>query len=200
MPDVVRGHETDAGTFGHEPAVGHLVVGAQAELLPRDRETHGGEAARHGLVTVQADQTVPQEVGRLAWGTGHGQIVEVGGGDDRYLAELSGDQRALHRPHHAHGDVGLSTQQIGERVGGDELDLDARLFGLEAHQHRRYEPDRRHVAGAKSHRAGGQVARLCDASGERVGTVLHVARRVGDRKRGGGRRHASAGALEQRRA
>jgi hypothetical protein len=52
------------------------------------------------------------------------EVRPVRRGDDVDVAELLRDQRRLRRPHHAHRDVGLAAEQIGELVRRDQLDLD----------------------------------------------------------------------------
>ena len=123
------------------------------------------------------------------------------GGDDLDLAQLLRDQRLLHRPHHAHRDVGLAAQQVGQLVRGDQLDLDRR-------DGRRC---RRASTAGSSHAAATWlvVTRTMPRVAERAvarpratasGAVLHAPRGVDDGERRAGRRDAAAGALEQRRA
>ena len=200
VPQVVGRHEADACPLGQQLPVGDLVIGAHREALTRYRQARTREAAPHRLVAVVADQAVREQVDRLARRAGACQVVGVRGGDDLDLAELLRDQRALRRPHHAHRDVGLATQQVRQRVRRHQLDLDARLLALQAHQHGGQQPDGGHVAGADAHGTGRQVTRLREAAREGQGAVLHLARGVGNGQRGGGGRDPAAGALEQRRA
>ena len=58
--------EADAGAFGDQPPVGHLIVGAQRERLARNGESHGAKAAHDGIVAVEADQPMAQQFLRPA--------------------------------------------------------------------------------------------------------------------------------------
>lgn len=102
----VGGDEADAGTGLDEANVGDLVVGAQRELLAPQRHPHAREAAQDGLVAVVADEAVVlQQFAGIARRAVAREVAFVRHGGDRDVAELAHDQRALRRPHHAHGDV-----------------------------------------------------------------------------------------------
>ena len=185
---VVAGDEADARACGDEAAVGDLVVGAQREVAARENQPHARGAADDRVVAVEADQAMRGEVFRHAQRRRLGEIALVRGGDDLDLAELPRDQRLLHRPHHAHRDVGFAAQQVGELVRGDQLDLDLRMLALQAQQHLRQQPGRRDLARRDADDAARQRARARQAAAERERGVFHAPGSVDDGERGAGRR------------
>jgi hypothetical protein len=197
---VVGSHEADAGPGRHEPAVGELIVGAQRELLTGDGLPQCRKAAHQQVVVVVSDEAVLQQLIRDARRAGACQVALVRRRHDGDVAQLSGNQRALLGPHHAHGDVGLAPQQVGQDVGGHQFDLDARLLHLQGGDHRRQQPAGGDLAGGDADGARGGVALAGQHAAELVGAVVHLAGCIGDgqcRRRGG---HATAGAFEQRHA
>ena len=152
------------------------------------------------VVAVVADQAMAAQVVAAAQRRRAGEVALVRRGDDLDLAELLRDQRRLHRPHHAHRDVGLAPQQVGELVRRDQLDLDLGMRALQRGQHRRHQPGRGDLAGRDANDALRRRACRRQATGDGERRVLHPPRRLGDRQRRAGRRDAASGALEQRHA
>jgi hypothetical protein len=125
------------------------------------------------------------------------QIGLTGIGPDGKFAQLAGHQPGLPGPDHAHGDVGLTLQQVAELVGDEQFDLDRRFGAAQRSQHWWQQEVGHRLADAQAHRARQRAAFRAERRPKGLRLFAHAPRRVGDRQPRGRGRYAAARAFEQ---
>ena len=85
----------------------------------------------------------------------------------RQIADMAGDEIELGRPDHADGDVGLAHQQVLDRIGRHDFELDIRIGAADRHQQFGQDIMGEHVARRDADRAG-QFHRLALGNGPRL--------------------------------
>ncbi len=77
-----------------------------------------------------------RQIGKRARNAEAGAIVAVRVEADARRTDAPGDEPALRRTDHAHGDVGVAARQVFAAVGDRKLDGDARVAGVKAGEDR----------------------------------------------------------------
>ena len=152
-----------------QPVLARHVAVVVVEADPRQR--HAGLRVRRARAARGIDRI--------------GNPAELAGDDAGELGHLLADQQ-----------VGLAARQVGERVAGDQLELDLlqpraqpRQMTRDQHRHR--------LAGREPHHAAHRVAEPGAAAVDRQGRLLHRLG-VGQQLRAGSGRHEAVGqTLEQ---
>src|SRR5208337_926196 len=126
MPTPARGAASCATSLSQRKPKSEL-LSARANA---PRRTQGP------AVAVEADDAVMRQVRDRARLAEPGAIVAVRVEADARRADAPGDEAALRRTHHAHGDVRVAARQVLVAVGDGELDDDARMSGVKAGEDR----------------------------------------------------------------
>ena len=141
------------------------------------------------------------QVGERARLAEAGEIVAMGVEPDARGADAPRKRRALRRPHHAHGDVGVAPREILVAVGERKLDRDAGMRGMERGEDRREHLARRRRRLAVSRTTPRSAAASPEAVRANAAAAAAIASACGAKASAAARRRKAAGrAGEQRRS